>query len=390
MWLVGICQSNQGALAMLNRVFSAGDKVTQRQTYFGVKALTCLTALAMLASFSLVKAHGAERCPNSSPKSAKDTELFAVISVSSKSVNLHIGRTISEPFGSTVMPILMESLSNPLGTKIFTNAPIKNQDFANLLLSISQLKAIALKTVQEDSLYTVLSSTISNWEGSKNLALRIEDTGLSKKVVSVSEVEEGQYALFAMSSDPRQLNESLLIDVGSGRTKFSTLFIQRNKHPDLRVVSMDGISAIAHRAKINKGTFIEGLKKEGHLFSKEINENLDANPSLGRGTVILTGGIPYAMGLHVGAPSNTRFFKLDQKQIFQFVQAVQNCKSVEDLFPETGLAEVFTKEQLLTGATVINSLQQAILLEKTVYLSLNVPAWQLILGKNLSSNQSTK
>ena len=375
---------------MLHRYLSAGGKVSQRQTYFGVKKLfTYFAVLGMLAICNFITAHAAERCPTPKPKSSEDTEKpFAIISVSSKSVSLHIGRTISEPFGSTVMPIVMESLSNPLGTKIFTNAPIKNQDFANLLLSITQLKAIALKTVQEDSLYTVLSSSISSWEGSKKLAAEIEETGLAKKVVSVSEVEEGQYALLAMSSDPRQLNESLLIDVGSGRTKFSTLFIQRNKHPDMRVVSMDGISAIAHRAKINEGTFIEGLKKEGHLFSKEINENAEANPSWGRGTVILTGGIPYAMGLHSGAPSNTRFIKLEQKQIFQFIQAVQKCKSVDDLFPETDLAQLFTKDQLLTGATVINSLQQALLLEKTVYLSLNVPAWQLMLGKSLSSQSS--
>ena len=325
---------------MLHRYLSAGGKVSQRQTYFGVKKLfTYFAVLGMLAICNFITAHAAERCPTPKPKSSEDTEKpFAIISVSSKSVSLHIGRTISEPFGSTVMPIVMESLSNPLGTKIFTNAPIKNQDFANLLLSITQLKAIALKTVQEDSLYTVLSSSISSWEGSKKLAAEIEETGLAKKVVSVSEVEEGQYALLAMSSDPRQ--------------------------------------------------FIEGLKKEGHLFSKEINENAEANPSWGRGTVILTGGIPYAMGLHSGAPSNTRFIKLEQKQIFQFIQAVQKCKSVDDLFPETDLAQLFTKDQLLTGATVINSLQQALLLEKTVYLSLNVPAWQLMLGKSLSSQSS--
>ena len=371
---------------------SAGGKVTKCQTYFGVKKLfTYFAVLGMLAICNLITAHAAERCPNTAPKIAEvnTNEPFGVISLSSKSVKLFIGKTIVEPFGSTVETLKIESFTNPLGVKIFTNALISKQDYAACLYSIAQLKSIALKTVDENRLYIVLSSTVSNWEGGKDLALKIEEAGLSKKVVSVSDVEEAKYSIFGISTDHRQLNESLLIDAGSGSTKFVTAFIQKNKPSEIRVVTLDGITAIAHRAK-TQASFIEGLKKEASAFSKEVNENLEAIPSFGRGTVILSGGIAYAISLHSGAPLNTRFYKIEQKAILEFIRDTKNCKSVAELFPDTNIAQIFSRDQLITGATVIECLQQCVLDQKSVFLAYNAPAWELILGQLLSTSQSAK
>ena len=229
---------------------SAGGKVTKCQTYFGVKKLfTYFAVLGMLAICNLITAHAAERCPTTSLLKEKELP-FAVISVSSKAVKLHTGLRKMEPFGSTVEPISFVSVNNPLGTKIYSNAVIGKQDYASLLASISKLKNIALKTVDEPRIFIVLSSTITTWDGSVKLSDTIVEAGLVKEVILISQSEEAENALLGITTDHRQLNESLLVDIGSGKTSISSVFFNKKIH-DIRVVTLDGVNSIAEKLKNN-------------------------------------------------------------------------------------------------------------------------------------------
>ena len=357
---------------------SAGGKVTKCQTYFGVKKLfTYFAVLGMLAICNLITAHAAERCPTTSLLKEKELP-FAVISVSSKAVKLHTGLRKMEPFGSTVEPISFVSVNNPLGTKIYSNAVIGKQDYASLLASISKLKNIALKTVDEPRIFIVLSSTITTWDGSVKLSDTIVEAGLVKEVILISQSEEAENALLGITTDHRQLNESLLVDIGSGKTSISSVFFNKKIH-DIRVVTHDGVSSIAAKLKNN----------EPQYFAQEIISNYDANPSWERKKLILVGGIPYALALYAGAAPTDRFVPISRKIINNFITSIAECKNVIDLFPDNDIHEIFTLAQLQAGAKIINWMEP-ILQNKSLYIGLNTPAWELMLGAKILGKTSTR
>lgn len=360
----------------MRRNLSSGGCNNQRQTHFGVKRLFLyFAALTVLASFHLITAHAAERCPNtSSPKIAEvdSNKHFAVISVSSKAVKLHIGRTKIEPFGLTVEPISFVSVNNPLGTKIYSNAVIGKQDYASLLASIKKLRLIALKTVDEPRIFTVLSSTITTWDGSKQLSSDIVEAGLATEVLSISQSEEAENSLLGISADYHQLNETLVVDIGSGKTSISSIYLNKDKINDVRVVTLDGVTAMTDNIKKNQVPF----------FAKQIVENFDSNPSWGRKKVILIGGLPYALALYAGAAPTDRFVPISRKIINDFIASIAECKNVIDLFPDNDIHEIFTLAQLQAGAKIIN-LMEPILEKKKVFIGLNTPAWELMLGATI-------
>ena len=378
MWAeIGVFSPKQGVFAMLRRIIlSAGGKVSQR--LFGVKKLfTYFAVLGMLAICNLITAHAAERCPTTSLLKEKELP-FAVISVSSKAVKLHTGLRKMEPFGSTVEPISFVSVNNPLGTKIYSNAVIGKQDYASLLASISKLKNIALKTVDEPRIFIVLSSTITTWDGSVKLSDTIVEAGLVKEVILISQSEEAENALLGITTDHRQLNESLLVDIGSGKTSISSVFFNKKIH-DIRVVTLDGVTSIAEKLKNN----------ERQNFAQEIIQNYDANPSWERKKLVLVGGIPYALALYAGAAPTDRFVPISKKIINNFITSIAECKNVIDLFPDNDIHEIFTLAQLQAGAKIMNWMEP-ILQNKSLYIGLNTPAWELMLGAKILGKTSTR
>lgn len=351
---------------------SSGGIVKVTQHHFGLKAiLSCVTTLAMLASFSLITANAAERCPTTSLLNEKE-QPFAVISVSSKAVKLHIGLRKMEPFGSTVEPISFFSVNNPLGTKIYSNAVIGKQDYASLLASIRKLKLLALKTVDEPRIFTVLSSTITTWDGSKQLSSDIVEARLATEVFSISQSEEAENSLLGISADHQQLNRVLVVDVGSGKTSISSVFFDKKQHHDIRVVTLDGVTSFAQKSK----------NKEPQNFAQQIIENYHANPSWERKKVILVGGIPFALALYAGAAPTDRFIPITHKIMNDFTKSIAECKNVIDLFPDHTIHEIFTLAQLQAGAKIIDLLQP-ILENKNVFIGLNIPAWELMFGATI-------
>ena len=366
---------------MLRRIIlSAGGKVTKCQTYFGVKSvlLGFFSILAIIASFSLITANAAERCPTTSLLKEKE-QPFAMISVSSKAVKLHTGLRKMEPFGSTVEPISFVSVNNPLGTKIYSNAVIGKQDFASLLASIQKLRLIALKTVDEPRIFIVLSSTITTWDGSKKLSDSIVEAGLAKEVILISQSEEAENALLGITTDHQQLNQSLLVDIGSGKTAISSVFFDKKKVHHIRIVTLDGVSSIAAKLKNN----------EPQHFAQEIISNYDANPAWERKKLILVGGIPYALALYSGAAPTDRFVPISAKIIADFTKSVAECKDVIEMFPENDIHEIFTLAQLQAGAKIMNWMEP-ILQNKSLYIGLNTPAWELMLGAKILGKTSTR
>lgn len=384
-------------LRLINQ--SAGGKVTQRHTYFGVKSvlLGFFSILAIIASFHLLAAHAGERCPNTSPKGSEDsTKPFATISISSKAVKLFTGKTIVEPFGSTVQQIEFESLINPLGSKVYTKAKITKADISNCLLSIKKLKDLALKTVEPERLYLIFGSTISEWDGAKDLANAIVDAGLARQVHHVSPNDEAKYSLLSITTDLRQINDSIIFDLGSGKIKISTGFINGGKKQgliDIQSLSLDGLTSIASSArKISDSKFNESLENYAKGFSTDLNAHIEATPAFDRRIIIMNGGLIWAFAVHQNCDLSQRFVAVTPRMFNKFIKSAEEATSMGELFgSESDVPNTFTIHQCKAGAMILKEITKSLKFEaKEVFLALNTPQWELIFGSMLGNNKTGK
>ena len=372
---------------------SAGGKVTKCQTYFGVKKLfTYFAVLGMLAICNLITAHAAERCPNTSPKGSEDsTKPFATISISSKAVKLFTGKTIVEPFGSTVQQIAFESLINPLGSKVYTKAKITKADISNCLLSIKKLKDLALKTVEPERLYLVFGSTISEWDGAKDLSNEIIDAGLARQVHHLSPNDEAKFSLLSITTDSRQVNDSVFLDVGSGKIKISTGFInavKKNGMMDIQSLSLDGLTTIASSArKMGDSKFNESLENYAKGFSTDLNDHIEATPAFDRKIIVMNGGLMYAFAVHQNCDLSQRFVAVTPRMFDKFIKSAEEATSMGELFgSESDVPNTFTIHQCKAGAMILKEITKSLKFEaKELFLALNTPQWELILGSTLAS-----
>ena len=385
---------------MLHRYLSAGGKVkvTQRQAYFGVKSvfLGFFSILAIIASFHLLSAHAAV-CPNTAPKVLEDsTKPFGTISISSKAVKLFIGKTIVEPFGSTVHQIGFESIINPLGSKVYTKAKITKADTSNCLLSIGKLKDLALKTVEPGRLYLVFGSTISEWDGAKDLSNAIIDAGLARQVHHVSPNDEAKYSLLSITTDSRQLNDSVVIDIGSGKTKVSSGFINGGKKQglmDIQSVSLDGLTALASSArKMGGSNFTQSLQNSAKAFSIDLGEAIESIPSFERKIIIINGGIIWALATYHNCDMTSRFVSVTPEMIRVFLKSTEEAKTIGNLFPsESEVANTFSIDQVKAGAVILTEISKSFkFANKEVYFANNTPQWELIFGFMLGNNKTGK
>lgn len=309
----------------------------------------------------------------------QESKQFAVISISSKSVRLQVGKAVDNPFGQTADTIHQESLVNPMGTKVLAGIKATSIDLADTHAVISKFKqkAIELGVTQGRMFIVVGSSLVAGWTDIQNFRKDLEIHGLPVEILTSQ--AEAEMSVLAICPDPKLANNILVVDVGSGSIKLTTQFVRKGFVTALNTTVLPGVSEITRKLSNDLRT----LEK----FENQVTSLVDANPAISnRAKVIVTGGIPYVMTLIANAEG--QYWKPNTNQIVNLTEKFVTAPNFESIIgglndeDESHLvSNLFTLGQLKAGASVMAALNRLVFFNKEVYFcAKSSPSWEMAYG----------
>lgn len=320
-----------------------------------------------------------------------DSKQFAVISLSSKSVRLQVGKAADTPFGQTAETTHQETLVNPLGTKVLTGIKATASDLADTQAIIFKLKEKAIELgVTEGRVFIVIGSTLAGFADIQNFARDLlEIHGLAVEILSSQ--AEAEMAVLAICPDPKMANSILVVDVGSGTVKLTTQFARKGFVTALNTTSLPGVSEIAKTSKTfaneKKITLEAALEIQIEKFENQIQSVVEANPAIAnRETVIVTGGIPFVASLLAGAEG--KFWNPTNKAIRVLAEKILAASKLEYILESLNeeadqqlVSNLFTLDQLKSGAAILAALNRQVFVDRKVYFAAqSSPSWEMAYG----------
>ena len=343
----------------------------------------------MVSANTVTEIRGSTRC-GSIPKpqtTKEESKEFAVISVSSKSVRIHVGQAVENPFGKSAELKYSEAIINPLGTKLVNKKPITNNDLQNCVVAVSDLvkKGLELGIVQT-RVYVIIASSLSDFKEASYLKELIEQLNLSVEILTPR--QEAGLAIKSICPNPVLANDCVHVDLGSGSIKIAASTSSKGNF-SINATSLEGISALENFVKnaIKEGvSFEKALQNRLIQFDEELDTLFTANPALSNRRIILcSGGIPYVLSLtkdQTGA--NKNWCSVSKDDIKTFSEKLSAAKSVEhfaskmDHEDKLFVSNNFSLNQLSVGSAVMNSMSK-VFKDKPIFIAKNI-SWELFYG----------
>lgn len=319
----------------------------------------------------------------------QDSKQFAIISISSKSVRLQVGKAVDNPFGKTAESTHQESLLNPLGTKVLAGIKATSLDLAEIQANISKLKQKAIDLgVNEGRIFIVFGSSLAGWADIQNFKKDLEIHGLPVEILTSQ--AEAEMAILAICPDSIMANSVLVVDVGSGSVKFNTQFGRKGFVTALNTTALLGVSEIAKKArtftKDAKISMEAALEIQMDKYEMQIQSLMEANPAIAnRDKIVVTGGVPYVATLLAGADG--KFWHPSNKAIRVFAEktlAAPNLQTILEGLDEEAdqkVSNLFTLDQMKAGACILAVLNRQVFTDKKVYFAAqNSTSWEMAYG----------
>lgn len=320
----------------------------------------------------------------------QDSKQFAVISISSKSVRLQIGKGTDSPFGQTADTTHQESLVNPLGTNVLAGIKATASDLADTQAIIFKLKEKAVELgVNESRIFFVIGSTLAGCADIQNFARDLlEIHGLAVEILTSQ--AEAEMAILAVCPDAKMANSILVVDIGSATVKLTTQLARKGFVTGLNTTALPGVSEIARTSKTfskdAKVSMEAALDVSVEKFEIQLQSIVDANPAISnREKVIVTGGTAYVATLIAG--SEGKFWNPTNKAIRVLAEKTVAAKNLSTILEglneeaEQLVQQLYTLDQLKAGASILAALNRQVFSDKQVYFAgHSSTSWEMAYG----------
>lgn len=323
--------------------------------------------------------------------SQKKKTIYAGIEIGSKGVKAmaaEITETDKEGFYN-IKEIFRQTINTNIISGVRESGAFQQEAIEETADATKRLlnELLKLEGINREEIVIVGSSALYNVKNKDELSKKVkEKTG--KELYFIDKNGEVLYGIIGSVPD-KYLYESILIDIGSGNTKLG--YLENNPFRTISVELPYGTVSLTDEIKKNnpsKEAFISLTRKfvSSELSTKLRNEVSKRPAFLNRKQVYMVGGIVWAMATILYPENQNSFVKISGTDFEKFYNMLINKKEKifdldfskiknEDIRNKAekqikSVKDVFTIENLISGATILNTIANELKLKnRELYFS---------------------